>query len=158
MDRDLAAKHGTAFVYLAAFAIDIDRVRELTEDDDGWPFGWEVFLLARYLDQELDSSDHEELIEEACALAFELGDVLGAQLPFSVYELVSRGCWPESLADVYASWKKPPRELSARLTPLWEDPNATARLATACIASSLQPALAPPTREALEHLAATGTV
>jgi len=128
MDPALAAKHGSLYVRLACFAIDVDRVRELTDDEaeDIWSFGWEVFLIEVWLlatlDPENDES-HRALLEDVCLEIFDLGPgepPLGAQIPFAVHHAISRGEWPESLRSIFASWKGEPSELASELEPLFE--------------------------------------
>ncbi len=161
MDPALAAKHGSLYVRLACFAIDVDRVRELTDvDPDGvWPFGWEVFLTEVWLLATLDPEDdegHRALLEDVCLNIFDLGPgdpPLGAQLPFAVHDAISRGEWPESLRSIFASWKGEPTQLEEELLPLFGEPDVEAAdLALACLEAPLELPVAPPTRHALEAM------
>jgi len=161
MDPALAAKHGSLYVRLACFAIDVDRVRELTEvDPDGvWPFGWEVFLTEVWLLATLDPENeeaHRALLEDVCLNIFDLGPgepPLGAQIPFAVHDAISRGEWPESLRSIFASWKGEPTQLEAELAPLFDEPDVEAAdLALACLEAPLDLPVAPPTRHALEAM------
>lgn len=158
MDPALAAKHGSLYVRLACFAIDVDRVRELTDvDPDGvWPFGWEVFLTEVWLLSTLDPDGdeaHRALIEDACLSVFDLGPgepPLGAQIIFSVYDAIHRGEWPESLRSIFGAWKEPPTDLLTELSPLWVEPDVEAAdLALACLEAPLEIPVAPPTGQAL---------
>lgn len=160
MDPALAARHGVPYVHLAAFAIDVDRVLELAEDDDPRPFGWEVFLTEVYMLARLDPrrEEHRALVEDVCLglLETDPGDaLLGAQLPFAVYDAVQRGVWPAELREIFRSWRGRGEKFVERLAPLWQEPDALARaLARGCLEADLSPPLAPPTREALEAIAA----
>jgi hypothetical protein len=161
MDPALAAKHGSLYVRLACFAIDVDRVRELTDvDPDGvWPFGWEVFLtevwLLATLDPENDEA-HGALLEDVCLNIFDLGPgepPLGAQIIFAVHDAISRGEWPESLRSIFASWKGEPTQLEEELAPLFGKPDVEAAdLALACLEAPLELPVAPPTKHALEAM------
>jgi len=156
MDRALAARFGVAYVHLAAFAIDVDRVNAEHGDEPGWPTGWEVFLTERYLLDTFDlarEADHE-LLEHACISIIEGGQALGAQLPFAVYDAADRGVWPQTLLAPFATWRRRPRELLAALAELWERADEEGpRLAAACLEAPVEPELAPPTRAALERMA-----
>ncbi len=162
MDRALAARHGVPYVHTAVFAIDLDRIRDATEDlDDPRPFAWEVFLTARYLAWRCDPTEEatRAMLEDAVQAVLELRPseegVLGSQLPFAVWALVSRGLWPADLETWFKSWKKRPRELEKGLAPLFEDSDAEERaLASFALSVELEPPIAPPTREALASLAA----
>jgi len=159
MDRELAQKHGVTYVHLAAFAIDVDRVRDEVETealDPMWPFGFEVFLTEAWLVEKLGEGANEALLADACAavmkksLAHE-GQVFGAQLPFAVFDGVARGELPEKLRQLFAIWKHEPRDLLDDLAELWARAEAERpRLARACLEVELDPPLAPPTREKLE--------
>jgi hypothetical protein len=166
MDRGLAARWGVPYVHLAVFAIDIDRIREALDADESaapdaesraWPFGWEVFVTAIYARDHLDPVAHAELIDDACTAVIEaaqLGDgaTLGNQLPFSVYDLVHREVWPQSLRSSFTRWERRPSQLSRRLDPLWADEAAEwDRLRGACLALDIVPPLAAPTRSVLEQ-------
>lgn len=163
MDRALAQTHGVPYVHLAAFAIDVDRVREHLEDegeDDDLPMGWEVFLTERYLETQpgLDLEPMRALLEDAVLAIFELPPseeaVFGSQLPFAVWHALARGVLPRSLESVFRAWKARPKELGAELDALYASRDETsARLARRCLDAALEPPLAPPVREALEALA-----
>jgi hypothetical protein len=161
MDRALAARHGVPYVHAAVFAIDVDRIRDATEDlDDPRPFGWEVFLTARYLAWRCDPSDEatRTMLEDAVQSVLELRPseegVLGSQLPFAVWMLVARGEWPAELETWFKVWKKRPRELEKDLAPLFADCAANeAALARFALSVELEPAIAPPTRESLASMA-----
>lgn len=160
MDPGLAASHGVQYVHLAAFAIDVDRVRELTDaDPDGvWPFGWEVFLTEIYLLGTLDPEHDEsrQLLDDLCLGILDIGPgepPLGAQIPFAVYDAVRRGQWPAELGALFASWKNTPDDLIAELDPLWQEPEAEAAdLALACLEASIVPPLSPPTIATLQAI------
>jgi hypothetical protein len=146
MDRALAARHGVPYVHLAVFAIDVDRVREATESDD---------------DPRCDPSDESTraMLEDATNAVLELRSseegVLGSQLPFAIWTLVARGGWPRELEGWFRAWKKKPRSLEKELGALFDDAAAEERaLARFVLSVELDPPLAPPTREALESMAA----
>jgi hypothetical protein len=161
MARALAARHGVPYVHAAVFAIDVDRIRDaLDGPDDTLPFGWEVFLTARYLAWRCDPEDDatRTMLEDAVQSVLELPPsdegVLGSQLPFAVWVLVARGDWPASVEAWLEAWKKKPKELAKELAPLFADAESNERtLARAALAVALDPPIAPPTREALESLA-----
>jgi hypothetical protein len=164
MDRALAARHGVPYVHASVFAIDVDRIRDaLDGPDDTLPFGWEVFLTARYLAWRCDPADDatRSMLEDAVQSVLELPPseegVLGSQLPFAVWMLVARGGWPASVEDWLKAWKKKPKELAKELGPLFAEAEANERtLARAALAVTLDPPIAPPTREALEAMASEG--
>lgn len=167
MDRALAARHGTPYVHLAVFAIDVDRVRQLHEEaaageEPDFPFGGEVFLTEAYLLRHVDPSDETQvqLVEDVCLGILDLqpGDVrLGAQVPFAVYDAVARGAWPAELERMFRPWKKRARPLVEELRPLWERADEqTARLAELCLDAPLEPPLADPTVEALLDMEESG--
>ena len=160
MDRELAALHGGAYVQLAVFAIDLDRLYALDPERPALPFGWEVFLVEQYLLARIDG--HAEpgraLLEDACLSVLaqppeEQG--YGSQLVFAVYDALARGALPESLRPVFARWLKPPVQLQEALDELWSDaPAVLARCAADCLTRKLDPPLAPPTRTTLEAMRA----
>jgi hypothetical protein len=155
MDRALAARHGVAYVHLAAFAIDVDRVREAVEGyDDPRPFGWEVLLTEAYVVARFGAGD-ATIVEDAVLSVLDgEPDALGAQLPFAVWDAIERGELPRTLRDAFRSWRARPRELVRALGALWERGDAIVReLAESALAVELDPPLAPPTREALEAMA-----
>ncbi len=161
MDRALAARYGVPYVHLAAFAIDVDRVREEVESlTDERPFAWEVFLTACYVAWRFDPKDEAGLatLEDAVNGVLELRaseeGVFGTQLPFAVWILVERGLLPGACERWFRAWKKKPRELADALLPLFAEREEREReLARFALSVALEPPLAPPTREALEALA-----
>lgn len=170
MDRGLAQKHGAPYVHLAAFAIDIDRVFAAVapddEDDigltgeasaDELPFGWEVFLTSARV-RALDPNDTKILamLEEASAFVLDQPpdeQGYGSQLVFGVYDAVQRGALPQSLADLFRSWRGRPKQLDRALDALWNDPAALPAIAARCAGIVLDPPLAPPTRSTLQQMA-----
>lgn len=163
MDRGLAARHGVAYVHLAAFAIDVDRVREATESqDDERPFGWEVFLTECYLVEALDSSAEATtaLIEDTLLSVLELREgeeVLGTQLPFAVWHMVESGRWPAPMARALRHWKGKPQQLGRDLDGFFAEHLTTRKvLALGCLELDLDPPLAPPTEERLARWATEG--
>ncbi len=156
MDRALAAKHGAPYVHLAAFAIDVDRVREAVEGyGDPRPFGWEVLLTEVYVLARF-GRDGGALLEDVVLSILEgEPDALGGQLAFAVWDAVERSELPVELRRAFASWRARPKELVRALGKLWPDaPRLAAELAGGCLEAPLDPPLAPPTREALERMAA----
>ena len=159
MDRTLAAQFGIAYVHLAVFAIDVDRVFMATEDELELPFGWEVLLCLAYL-LGADGSvpeGRDALLEETCShiLAFAPGDApLGSQLAFAVYLGVESGVLSAALRPAFHSWKKRPKQLLLAAGHFLANPQEQlAQLARSCLAIALQPPLAPPTVEALQSMA-----
>ena len=171
MDRALAGKHGAPYVHLAAFAIDVDRVfAELAPDDDDdigltgetapdeLPFGWEVFLTSARV-RGLDGSDPAILamLEETCAFVLDQPpdeQGYGSQLVFGVYDAVQRGALPKSIGDLFRGWRGRPKQLVRALDALWNDPSALPAIAARCASVTIDPPLAPPTRTALQQMAA----
>lgn len=171
MDRGLAVKHGATYVHLAAFAIDIDRVfAALAPDDeddiglidpaaDELPFGWEVFMTSARL-HALDPSTPATLamLEETCSFVLDQApdeQGYGSQLVFGVYDAVKRGALPQSLADIFRSWRARPKQLERALDQLWRDvATALPAIATRCMSVTLDPPIAPPTRSTLQQMAA----
>jgi hypothetical protein len=158
MDRALAAAHGSRYVHLAVFAIDIDRVYWLDPERTDLPFGWEVFLTERYLLDHVDASDpkQRDLLEATCADLMEESPgepPLGGQLAFAVYDALQRGQLPKELGAMFKRWRMPPKSLVQSLAKLW---NASAEqsvtLAAACLDAELSPPLAEPTKKALEAM------
>lgn len=154
MDRTLAQEHGVPYVHLAAFAIDVDRVREEVEGyGDPRPFGWEVFLTELYLLEE--EAAHAALEDAVLSIIDGEPDALGAQLAFAVWDALARGALPKKLKSAFAGWKARPDELVEALAPLHGERDRWRReLAAGCLAVELDPPLAPPTLEALKKLAA----
>jgi len=161
MDRALAARYGVAYVHLAAFAIDVDRIRDATEsDDDDRPFAWEVFLSARYLLWRFDpnAEDQRALLEDAVQSILELRvndeGFLGSQLPFAVWVLVAQGAWPKEFELWFKTWKKKPREMVKDLQAVFANSDEQERsLAQMCLNAELEPPIAPPSKEALTAMA-----
>jgi hypothetical protein len=160
MERALAVKHGVPYVHLTVFAIDVDRVREATEDqDDDRPFGWEVFLTECYLLEALDPAapDSASLLEDVLLGILELPagqEVLGTQLPFAVWHAVRSRGWPKDLARALGGWKARPEPLGKDLDALFgAHEDVRAALARMCLAVSLSPPLAAPTEEVLRRWA-----
>lgn len=160
MDRDLGARFGAPYVRLAALAIDVDRIRVLAEeegDDARWPFGWDVLLTEAALLGALPDDDDAALVDfldAVCASVFERsgeGDVLGAQLVFSVFAAHRRGALPGAFRATFLHWKKGPGELLESVEAL-RQAGGVARFAAQCLETELDPPLAPTTREALERL------
>lgn len=161
MDRALAAEHGIKYVHLTVFAIDVDRVYWLAPDRADLPFGWEVFLCEYQLlaDFDHESAADRELVAAICAHVLEQppGEpALGGQIVFAVHDAVAHQRLDPQLSALFARWNKPPEDLEQSLSQLWEAPRDNARkLAEHCLRASLTPALAPPSREALERIAAS---
>jgi hypothetical protein len=155
MDRALAARHGVRYVHLAAFAIDVDRVREAVEGyDDPRPFGWEVLLTEAYVLERFDGNDTAILEDAVLAILDGEPDALGSQLPFAVWDAIERGELPRSLREAFKSWRARPKELVRALGALWQRGDAIVReLAESALAVELDPPLAPPTCEALARMA-----
>jgi hypothetical protein len=153
MNHDLVAAHGVAYVHLAVFCIDIDRVYWLDPEDTTLPFGWEVFLTEFYV---LYTQPAQELLEVMCTELLEetQGEPpLGGQVAFAVYDAVQRGALPQELTRMFGGWKNRPRELVIQLAELHKQAADNAkRLAVHCLQAKLTPPLAPPTREALEQI------
>lgn len=156
MDRALAARHGAPYVHLAVFAIDVDRVREaLDGPDDPLPFGWDVHLTQGYLLERV-GAEHVALIEDTVLSILDgQPDALGGQLAFAVWDAVERDALPKELRAAFKAWRARPKELAKQLAKLRaRGAELDAELARACLDVSLEPPLAPPTREALERLSA----
>jgi hypothetical protein len=165
MEPALAARHGAAYVHLAAFAIDVDRIRIFVEQhhpDADLPFGWEVFLTEAYVLRSFDP-DHPRaraVLEDACLSVLELATgpegepPLGSQLPFAMYDAVHRGAMPQDFAQLFGAWRAPPEDLVEALAPLWAEAHRhVPSLAQLCLDADIEPPLPPPTVMALEELA-----
>jgi hypothetical protein len=160
LDRQLAAAHGSSYLDLAAFAIDIDRVYWLDPEDERLPFGWEVFLTEHYLlrwaELQQPAGVGVETLSAVCAplLSEKPGEPpLGGQVVFAVYDAVVRGALPDELRELFSSWRHAPRELLRALHELRESgPALLTELAAHCLAAQLQPPLAATTIRALEGL------
>lgn len=158
MDRALAASHGIDYVHLAAFAIDVDRIREEVEDlDDPRPFAWEVFLVECYLTAHFDPNRRPEqvLLFEDVVLGVLEGarDALGSQIVFAIWDLIVRERFPQRLRGAFSSWQARPDELVEDLAPLFAEEDRHRReLAASCLEVPMSPPCAPPTIEALRAL------
>lgn len=159
MDRALAQRYGAPYVHLAAFAIDVDRVRE--RHPEGQPFGWEVYLTEAQLGRllETEKRDPTPMLEETCLAILELPrtkqsgpDPLGSQLPFAIYTAVARNILPARLGQCFASWTKPPVDLIDEVARLSKDGGMLARLVDHCLDAVLEPPLIAPVRSALVAL------
>lgn len=159
MDRALAQKHGAAYVHTAAFAIDVERVAQVSGDAPHLPFGWEVLLIDRYLctfvaPRPEAESLLDDLVLSVLDQAQETQDPpLGAQLPFAVFTALSRGALPEALRSCFRHWKKPPVELADEVAAWQQDAALIRRLCTHCLDAKLAPPLVEPVRQALLQLA-----
>jgi hypothetical protein len=156
MDRDLAATQGVAYIHLAVFAIDIDRVYWLDPELASLPFGWEVYLTECFLLQQLTAAS-TDLLEVICQPLLEEtpGEPpLGGQIVFAVYDALQRGVLPVEMTSLFGHWRNPPRALCESLALLHAAPDVLPRLCQHCLDAELSPPLAPPTRAALEALAA----
>lgn len=159
MNRLLAAQYGGAYVQLAVFAIDLDRVFVEDAGERTLPFGWEVFVTECYLLGRIGAHDVEQhaLIEDTCVAILEQEpdeQGYGSQLLFAAYDAIERGFYPKALGAVFSSWRKRPKQLFKALTHVWQAP---ARELAACARHALNvkldPPLAPPTQQALEEMA-----
>lgn len=164
MDPALAGRYGVSYVHAVVFAIDVDRVRDARDGlDDELPFAWEVFLTEAYLVAQLDADDETacSMIEDVCLSILErqTGELmLGAQLPFAVYDAVERGRWPQTMRRALRGWKARPKEMVQALAPLWRDERVQVRrLAQACLDTELSPPMAPPSLETLTLWAAAAS-
>lgn len=160
MDRTLAAEHGSAYVKLAVFAIDVDRVYHLDPERAGLPLGWEVLLTQAYLCRHYTATPDSEraLIEALCLTVLDAppGEpLLGAQITFAVYDAVQRGELSASLAVVFHRWRSAPKQLLSALQELRQQSGLVPELASYCLNAPLRPPLAAPTEEALHDLAKT---
>lgn len=160
MDRALAQRYGASYVHLAAFAIDVDRVRERDEGD--LPFAWEVYLTEAQLKRLLESADRDPapMLEEMCLGILELPRpgpgtpaALGSQLPFAIYTAVARKILPASLGQCFIHWKKPPVDLIEDVSAMERDAGLLERLARHCLRVPIDPPLVGPVREALSAIA-----
>jgi len=158
MDRALAEQHGSRYVQLAVFAIDIDRVCEAHADDESLPLGWEVFVTEALMVALIDPTDElqRSMLEDACLdlLVDQADPRLGSQLPFAVYDAVVRGVFPESLRPLFHRWRTPSKTLLRDLSDFWlARDQALPKLVEMCLSTPLTPPLAPPTVQALQNLA-----
>jgi hypothetical protein len=164
MDRQLARAHGSAYVQLCAFAIDLDRIYVLAPDAEHLAFGWEVFMTECYALARIDPSqlEHHALLEDTCLAILEQppeDQGFGSQLLFAVYDAVERGRYPESLRPAFQSWRGRPKQLRRALDTLFGDPERelgdhAAYCLSPPVADQLSPPLAPTTRDALERMQA----
>jgi hypothetical protein len=154
MDRELAEQHGVPYVHLAAFAIDVDRIREKVEGyGDPRPFAWEVFLTEAYI--LANEASHASLEDTVLSIIDGEPHALGSQLAFAAWDAVVRGALPIELKPAFAAWRARPDELVEALAPLWKDDERWRReLASGCLAVELDPPIAAPTKEALARLLA----
>lgn len=158
MNPALAAKHGVPYVRLAAFAIDVDRIREAAGDTDERPFGWEVFLTEIYMLENFDpaSPRARSIIEDTCLDIIELEDgaeVLGSQIPFAVFDAAHRDLWDKSMAEVLSQWRRPSKELFKELSPLFTNGDENViELAKSCLMFDLDPPLPTPTIDTLRWM------
>lgn len=166
MEPALAAKHGAAYVHLAVFAIDVDRIRvhlEAHHPEAEPPFGWEVLLTEAYILRSFDAESPraQAVLEDTCLSVLEMGTVpeegeegvLGSQLPFAVYDAVRRGALPSHLSRLFQAWRKPPDDLVEALAPVWREAHVhVPALAAMCLQMPVEPPLPAPTGQALEEL------
>lgn len=158
MDRALAEQHGSRYVQLAVFAIDIDRVCQAHDGNVALPLGWEVFVTEAFLVALVDPNDESQhsMLEDACLdlLVDQADPRLGSQLPFAVYDAIQRGVFPESLKPLFHRWRTPSKALLRDLADFWQARDqALPKLVDVCLTTPLSPPLAPPTVEALQNLA-----
>lgn len=162
MDPGLALSYGVPYVHLAAFAIDVDRVRDAIEEDErpemlALPMAWEVFLTALHLDARFDPEEDPDrtLLEELCQSLLEEGSDeprLGQQIGFAIHELMAREFWPPHWRPLFRRWKQ--QGAIPELDPCWEDLRTWAgKLSQLCLDFPLDPPMLDSTREALEALA-----
>jgi hypothetical protein len=162
MDRALAQKHGTPYVYLSAFAIDLDRVRELDPDDETLPFGWEVALTDAYLTRLFAPAQQAHLasiLEDVVLHILELPGpaegqpaALGSQLSFAIFTATQRGELPDTLFGCFRIWKKPPLALAEDVARMLAQPEQVVQAASYCLEAALDPPLVEPVRKALLEL------
>jgi hypothetical protein len=161
MNSALAAKYGAQYVRLAVFAIDIDRLYAALEEEEELelPFGWEVFLTECDAVAAVSGGSEVErnLLEETCLSILEQSpdeQGYGSQLLFAVHDAIARGFYPGTLAPVFRSWRRPPKQLERALDTLWADAEENqAVLAAHALAVLLEPPVAPPTQKTLEQMA-----
>ncbi len=160
MDRALATQHGSGYVQLCAFAIDVDRSYVEAAQDAGLPFGWEVFLTECYLLSRIDAGDPAQrlLLEDTCLSILEQPadeQGYGSQLLFAVYDAIERGALPPPLRAMFAGWRSKPKQLRKALGALFAQPHAAlAQCAGYCLRQALEPPLAPPARQVLLQMQA----
>jgi len=161
MDRALAQRYGSTYVHLAAFAIDVDRVREQEQEPSALPFAWEVYLTEAQLGVLVETARHDPtpMIEETCLGILEQprskregAGPLGSQLPFAIYTAVARGILPARLGQCFASWTKPPVDLIEDVERLAKAEGMLARLVDHCLDARIEPPLIEPVRSALVAL------
>jgi len=158
MDRTLAAQYGVAYVHLMAFSIDVDRVYAEAPAEGLLPFGWEVFLCARYLQARVDSrSDRgRSLIEDSVLqiLAAPPGEPrLGGVLAFAVYAGVERGLLDQGLKHAFSTWRSPSKQLRRALDGCFADGDLLPRVALHCLGTAMAPPLSPPSLASLQEMA-----
>lgn len=159
MDRALAQKYGAAYVHTAAFAIDIDRVNEKSEESPELPFGWDVLLTDLYLCAFVaERPEALGLLDDVVLSVLDLSQAdttqtpLGSQLPFAVFTALSRGALPAELESSFRSWKKPPLDLAGDVAGWLKDRALIRRLCEHCLHTPISPPLVAPVREALISL------
>lgn len=161
MKPELSRLYGSLYVRVAAFAIDVDRIREATDSPvEPWPFGWEVFLTEYYLlaTLEIETAGHHALVQDLVAgVLAGPREALGSQIAFSVWNAIERGEWPTSLRSAFGRWKRagrPQRRWVKELQVFWNDADHwAASLAANCLRVQLEPPCSPPAQDALELLA-----
>lgn len=158
MDRALAQKYGALYVHAAAFAIDIDRVQQMSDDEDPTlPFGWDVVLTDLYICAFVAPHPEalgllDDLVLSVLDLAQSTGAEeapLGSQLPFAVFSALDRGALPDALHSCFRSWKKPPLDLARDVASFVADRELVRRLCDHCLDAAVSPPLVAPVREAL---------
>jgi hypothetical protein len=161
MDRALAAQYGSAYVQLAAFAIDVDRAYVTADElevEPAPPFAWEVFVTEAYLLARLDPRVPEPraLLGRMCLELLEQdpeAQGFGSQILFAAHDAIARGFYPRDLGVLFHTWRKRPKQLHKALDALWAAPAASlAGCAAFCLSLPLDPRPSPPTREALEQM------
>jgi hypothetical protein len=159
MNRVLAAQYGGAYVQLAVFAIDVDRVFVEDPAERALPFGWEVFVTECYMLGRIDpgSAELHALIEDTCVAILEQepdAQGYGSQLLFAAYDAIERGFYAKELDAVFQSWRKRPKQLFKALSQLWQAPaRELAACARHCLNVKLDPPLAAPTQQVLQAMA-----
>ncbi len=159
MDRALAQKYGAAYVHAAAFAIDVDRVNEHSEDQPSLPFGWDVLLTDLYVCAFVAPRPEAlGLLDDMVLSVLDLTQEtvgkppLGSQLPFAVFTSLQRGALPDALHSCFRSWKKPPLELAREVASWAQDRALVERLCDHCLQAPITPPLVGPVRDALLSL------
>ncbi|MGB0680710.1 MAG: hypothetical protein ACPGUV_13740 [Polyangiales bacterium] len=160
MQAELARVFGPPYVHLAAFSIDIDRLRPTLDATHDWPLGWEVFLIAGAIDAlqpeaDADIADMLVATAESLVACIDEEERLGLPLLLAVRELSRRRRLPRAFAKLFQDWDALSAPLKRCLDLLWQGRASwQTRLAQACLAAPLAPPLAPPSRQLLERLVA----